>query len=115
MLFSTIATLGLASMVAAEPAEVDKRAAQAPFMAVIFNQPNWAGAARTILDGQKGQCIDLRGSLHEHVRSILVDRQGRDECILFDRSNCAGRSWTYRNNDGRIRASKVSSIVCFRH
>ncbi|RCI09671.1 hypothetical protein L249_3827 [Ophiocordyceps polyrhachis-furcata BCC 54312] len=115
MLFTTVATLGLATLAAAEPVEVRRGAAQEPFMGIIFNQPNWAGAARTILDRQKGQCINLGGSLHEHVRSILIDRQGRDECILFDRSNCAGRSWSYRNNNAHIRASKVSSIVCFRH
>ncbi|RDA96095.1 hypothetical protein CP533_1711 [Ophiocordyceps camponoti-saundersi (nom. inval.)] len=114
MLFSNVATLALATLVASEPVEV-RTQAQEPYMGIIFNQPNWAGAARTILDRQKGQCIDLRGSLHEHVRSILIDRQGRDECILFDKANCAGRSWSYRNNDARIRASKVSSIVCFRH
>ncbi|PFH61250.1 hypothetical protein XA68_17884 [Ophiocordyceps unilateralis] len=120
MHLTKLAVLSFACLAAAEPAEANTQG-------ILFRGRNYQGQARTIFDKQKGQCINLRGSLHEHTASIIVDRPGRDECILFEfarlqmltqprsLTNCRGRSWSYRNNNPHIRATKVSSVVCFRH
>ncbi|KJZ68772.1 hypothetical protein HIM_11841 [Hirsutella minnesotensis 3608] len=84
MLFIQFAALALAALVAAEPAEPEEHQyeARAPYLGILYSQPNYRGARQTISDRDSGRCINLHGSLREDVQSINIDRRERDSCTL---------------------------------
>ncbi|KJZ69035.1 hypothetical protein HIM_11578 [Hirsutella minnesotensis 3608] len=52
MLFTKLAALAFAALVAAEPAEPEEHQheARAPYLGILYSQPNYRGARQTISD-----------------------------------------------------------------
>ncbi|KJZ75296.1 hypothetical protein HIM_05222 [Hirsutella minnesotensis 3608] len=110
MLVTTVFALAFAALVAAEGAEVEhEHEARAPYAATLYSQPNFRGHSRRI---DTGRCYDLRGPLRNDVQSIRVDRG--DDCYLYERDNCHGRSSKYPSSDRHIRSRRVRSVRCVR-
>ncbi|KJZ68521.1 hypothetical protein HIM_12086 [Hirsutella minnesotensis 3608] len=116
MLFTKLAALAFAALVAAEPAEPEEHQheARAPYLGILYSQPNYRGARQTISDRDSGRCINLHGSLREDVQSINIDRRERDSCTLYDRRGCQGSSRRYTSDNRNIARRRVSSVRCRR-
>ncbi|KAM4065300.1 hypothetical protein HRG_004371 [Hirsutella rhossiliensis] len=77
MLVTKIFALALATLVAAESAEVQHEARDNN-AATLYKQRDFRGASRRV---DNGRCTNLKGPLRDNVHSIRVER--RSDCYLY--------------------------------